>query len=383
MSSSGKDAKNVIPPVLRLCVVTPSHANASTGGAQYQIDCLLQEIRRRGTSEVTYVARTAAEVSSDSGYRILRIGDGGHVSRFGYLPDAPALYRALQLAKPQVIYQRVGCAYTGIAAAWASRNGARMIWHVAHDNDVMRESLRDKGNPVRVYIEKRSLEYGIRRASQIVAQTQQQADLLLRNYGRKAAAVIPNFQPEPVETIDKSGTVTVVWIAGLKPWKQPEVFVRLARSLADLSHVRFVVAGGRMSGSGDRAWTEKLMAQIAATPNLDYIGEKSQAAVNELLARSHLFVNTSLFEGFPNTFIQAWMREVPVVSLTVNPDGVLDSRRVGIHASDEASLADSVRKLVADGPLRQRMAEQARRYALERHSMRNAAVLADLLEGAG
>jgi glycosyltransferase involved in cell wall biosynthesis len=80
------------------------------------------------------------------------------------------------------------------------------------------------------------------------------------------------------------------------------------------------------------------MAAIRATPNLEYLGEKSQDEVNELLARAHIYVNTSLFEGFANTFIQAWMRDVAVVSLHVNPDGVFDREGVGIHAGSEDEL---------------------------------------------
>ena len=65
-----------------------------------------------------------------------------------------------------------------------------------------------------------------------------------------------------------------------------------------------------------------------------------------MLARAHLFVNTSLFEGFANTFIQASMREAPVVSLHVNPDGVFDEGTVGVCAGSEERLVESVRTLV-------------------------------------
>jgi glycosyltransferase involved in cell wall biosynthesis len=301
------------------------------------------------------------------------------VRPFGYLADAFPLYQALREIRPDVIYQRVACGYTGVAAHYARRHGTRLIWHVSSDTDVMPERLRGGSNAIRRYLEKRSLEYGIRHAHDIVVQSESQARLLERNYGRVVAAVIHNFHPEPTEKIDKSGPISVVWVANMKPLKQPEVFVRLAERLRDLKNVRFTMVGAP-AGRERRAWFDALMHKVSSMQNLDYLGQKTHGEVNELLARAHVFVNTSLHEGFPNTFVQAWMREVPVVSLQIDPDDVLDREAIGIHARTEDSLAQSVRLLITDPVKRAQYAARARRYAMARHSMRNAQLLARLMD---
>ena len=196
----------------------------------------------------------------------------------GLLDGCRPLYRALREIRPDVIYQRVACGYTGIAAYYARRHAARFIWHVSSDTDVISQRLRDEPNPVRRYLEKRSVEYGIRHASQIVVQTETQGRLLRQNYGRTADAVIPNFHPQPRETIDKRDPVSVVWIANLKPLKRPEIFVRMAAALQDLQGVRFVMIGAPpASGRRGQVWFEGLLRTIKATPNIEYLGEKSLA----------------------------------------------------------------------------------------------------------
>jgi glycosyltransferase involved in cell wall biosynthesis len=233
---------------------------------------------------------------------------------------------------------------------------------------------------VRRFLEKRSVEYGIRRASCIVTQTSDQAKLLERNYRRKANAIIPNFHPLPGEKLDKSGELTVTWVAGLKPWKRPEAFLDLANALEDLASVRFVMVGPESSGSGARSWASALLQRIHSTPNLEYRGGQTQAQVNGLLARSHVFVNTSDYEGFPNTFIQAWMREAAVVSLDVDPDSLLEHEGLGIVCGNSSErLAAAVRSLITDPAMRGRYAAKARGYALSRHSLANAEQLARLL----
>jgi glycosyltransferase involved in cell wall biosynthesis len=364
----------------RLCIVTPVHSSAQTGGAEYQIDCLLDVLLPSDRYEVHYLARLVRPGYERDGLLIHQIGSTNASPRFGYITDAVPLYRALNEIRPDVIYQRVGCGYTAIAACFAQRHRTRMIWHVAHDDDVTPGSAIMHGrNPVRRFLEARSVAYGIRQAPLIVVQTEQQARLLELHYHRQADAVIPNFQPEPREPIDKTGPVRVVWIASLKPWKQPEIFVRIARELRDLADVQFVMVGGRASRSEDE-WDRAIMREVASTPNLQYVGRLTQSEVNRLLASSHVFVNTSLKEGFPNTFIQAWMREVPVVSLAVDPDGVMTREAIGICAGSEEGMVRAVRMLASDARLRGEYGLRGKQHAHRRHSLANARLLAQLLE---
>jgi glycosyltransferase involved in cell wall biosynthesis len=312
-------------------------------------------------------------------YEVVQIGRGNPTPRLGYLMHGRELYGALRAQKPDVIYQRVACGYTGVAAYYAQRTGTPMVWHVAHESDVERETRILGRNPVRACLERKSIEYGLRNAKRIVVQTAVQERLLFANYGRRADAVVRNFHPAPQERLDRSGPPSILWVANLKPWKQPEVFVRLAGALRDIKDVRFTMVGAPPSGSGDRRWNEELLTSIRELPNLEYLGMRSQSEVNSLMASAHVFVNTSRQEGFPNTFIQAWMRGVPVVSLSVSPDGVLERERIGVLAGSEGELAGAVRRLLLDSQWREQMGRRARDYALSKHSLDNVDVLVELL----
>lgn len=361
----------------RVCVITGGHWAAVMGGAQYQMKCLVDELVNRNQLEVIYLAREVNPHYSPQGYKIAQIAKPGRINRYGFFFDTRELLRILKKLRPDVIYQRGLQSYTGISAYYAKKWNSRFIFHIAHDYDVA-PALFAQFSP-REYLkllEKKIGEYGLRNANSIVAQSRHQGELLKKNYGRTPDIVIPNFHPIPSEHIEKPiEPIRVVWIANFKPTKRPEMFIRLAEDLQYLGDVEFIMIG-RSGGS----IYNNLHSKISGQTNLKYLGEQPIDEVNRILSSSHIFVNTSIAEGFPNTFIQAWMRKVPVVSACVDIDDVLKDEQIGFCDGTYEGLKSSVELLIRDNGLRQAIGERAHQYALSRHSLGNVSKLIELIE---
>ncbi len=353
----------------RLCILLPSHWGVGMGGAEMQVRMLVGRLLTLDCFDLHYVARRIDPTHSPEGYSLHLIPSYGAVSGT-FLFDVPHLLRLLKRLQPDVIYQRVGCAYTGAAAYFSHRSQRRMVWHISSDRDLMPLAWRLSWRSPIEQLNKSMIEYGARRADAVIVQNSQQAALLHRYYGRSDAVHVPNFHVAPSAPMVKpADRVTVCWVGNIKSLKQADVFVRLAIDFQERPDVEFVMVGAPQMRQNE--W-ERLLAKIRGSPNLNYRGPQPQAVVEELLARAHVLVNTSAYEGFPNTFIQSWLRAVPVISLCVNPDGVFDDDRYGICAEGSYErLRAALDRLVTDSILRSRIGERSSSFARERFSERN------------
>lgn len=361
----------------RLAIVMPTFFEQVIGGSEYQAYLLADEAKRRGL-EVHYIF--TSESDSYPNHLDLRLHTIKRVrlsKRYGATWNLYflAVHRFLNQIRPDVVYVRGGWSFAGMTAYFSRIHGCKSVWHVASSADVTPPPLLPQLIRPLNLIERKAIDYAIRHSTHVVAHAQFQAALLKQHYGREAVVILKE-QPEPMEKLDKSGPLTVVWVANIKPLKQPEMFVRLAGEFRADEHVRFVMIG-RPAGA---KYQEHLEARMAALPNLEYRGERTIEEVNELLAKSHVFVNTSTYEGLPNTFVQSWMREVPVVSMLLDPDDILTTRKIGFFSGSFAQMVCDVRKLISGPSLRDEMGQRAREYALEHHSLKkNMGRLLDLI----
>jgi glycosyltransferase involved in cell wall biosynthesis len=132
--------------------------------------------------------------------------------------------------------------------------------------------------------------------------------------------------------------------------------------------------------TGNSKWQINFGETISNIKNLKYLGEKSQKEVNRILSKSHILVNTSKEEGFSNTFIQAWMRQVPVISLNCDPDDVLKKENLGFHSGTLKRLINDIRFLVENDDYRQKIGKRAMIYAKNNHSMKNAKKIIEIFD---
>ncbi|HPC96832.1 MAG TPA: glycosyltransferase family 4 protein [Sedimentisphaerales bacterium] len=365
---------------MRIAIVTEHHCADAFGGAEYRICLIAQSLAKLG-HHVFYVC-TSPHVtewfSQDVHVIPLKVRTGSR--RFGknYFLYRSDLLRVLDRIRPEVIYQSVACAFTGIAASYAKKNGCRMVWHIASERDICPEPWVSFRTALFDYIDRRWTAHGIRSADAIIGQARYQDQLLYDRYGRRCDLIVGTPQPAPDGPIVKPGPVTVVWVANLKPLKQPEVFLRLVREFDDCQGIRFVMIGR----PAYRSYQRRLEREMVGLKGFTYMGEQPLDRVNQVLAQSHILVNTSAYEGFPCTFIQAWLRCVPVVSLNVDPDDLLKTRQMGFHSRSFEGLVEDTGRLARDTALREAMGARALQYARRYHSMSvNMAQITALLTG--
>ena len=348
----------------RLCIVVPNHWSEIMGGSPYESKVLIETLSEMDLYDIYYITKRCSAQYKTENYTIYKIKRGSKSRRYGEFIGGPSLLRILKTIKPDIIYQLVAGAFTGICAYYSKKNNCKLVWRVQHDHDVSPPGWRFSKIPIINYIDNKILDYGITNAQYTIAQSKLQNELMQKHYNRSATAIIPNFHPAPTETISKDGPVKVVWVANFKEWKRPDLFVNLAKDLQAYTDVEFIMCGKPVMGS-----YAELKSRIDSIDRLTHLGECSQDQVNEMLAKAHIFVNTSMHEGFPHTFMQAWMRRTPVVSLDINPDGVFHNGDLGFYAGgDYFKMRAYVKKLIEDGDLRNAIGASAQKMALANYS---------------
>jgi len=359
----------------RFCALLGHHPSDTPGGAELQAHLICAELQDRGY-ETEYVAYRSAhtDVVSRDGVRVVRLDtDGGYSSAKHVIDRIAAI-------DPDVLYIRI-LKDLPIGIAAARKTGAHLAFNVSHDAHCLGRfaDWPGKATPTPIHGGYRRLKLAALRSllsvpDTVFAQTETQQRLLQENRGRHAT-LTGNGHPIPECDPEKEDPPVVLWLASLKPWKQPHAFVDLAESCQDLDCEFWLV--GQPT---DRTLADEIDGRVADVPNCTYLGGCSVAQSNDYIGRASLFVNTSTQEGFPNTFIQAWLRKTPVVSLHADPldqaaDGALGAYGLG----DRDRLEQRVRELVSNGGQRARTATHAYEYACREHSI---AAVVDRIEAA-
>ena len=292
------------------------------GGAEYQSKIIATALQKQ-QYEIVYIS------SGHDKEQCIEV-DGFKVYQLSVSPglgEKTSLYRnfmkkaceIIYEEAPSIIYQRILNTFTYRLARFSKKEKIPFVLHIA-DN----YSLEfDKG---RLGILKKKLFKSIlKKQPTIICQTEYQKNKVMV-FDYLAAAVIPNMHPTITDTIPKKNTKKIIWIGNARPVKQLEVYLKLAQSL-ETTQLQFHIIGK----IPENTYGYSLQKSVSSAKNIVYHGSQDNEFVNSMLLDSALLVNTSVSEGFSNTFIQAWMCGTPVLALNSDPDGVIKANNIGVN----------------------------------------------------
>lgn len=340
-------------------VISSDNQMISTGGESVQHTLLAREFAAKGW-DVSMVSKDVGQTDGDvidgvQVWKTYRQWSGLPMLRFIY----PRLYRnwrALSNANADVYFQSCAGLMTGVVAKYASRYNRKMIFRVAHDADcVPGEQLVKNNRDRKIY------EYGLRRADLISVQSEVQADALSGNYGLDS--VLVSMAAEiPADPVDVNRDIDVLWVNNFRAFKRPELVCEIARALPSVS---FTMIGGRMRG--DEALYDRVQEEARSLPNLNFVGGVPYSEVNSYFERAKIFLNTSDSEGFPNSFLQALVRRVPIVTY-FDPDGLIGKLDMGVPVDSQEQFHAPIEQLLQADKQRAAMGDRGRRFVIDRYS---------------
>lgn len=265
------------------------------------------------------------------------------------------LWRALAKANADIYIGTAGLA--GIISLFCRLKRRKNILFIASDLVVMKKPIvrDDKLNLAN--------KFGIKLADIITDQSETQKEMLSQNFKRQSTVIKNPFILPDREMHPKHSPPITLWVAGIRPVKQAELFLDLAKAVPE---AKFQMIGGPLFDEDKYFASIRTAAQ--GIPNMDFLGPIPRHKIDYYFAKASILVNTSIIEGFPNTFLEAWAAHTPVVTLNADPDEIICRYRLGFHSKDFDRMVEDVQTLLKNQGLRDEMGRNGRRYVEQEHN---------------
>jgi glycosyltransferase involved in cell wall biosynthesis len=329
----------------------------AAGGAETQGFLLATHLAERGLRVAVIVFGSGRELPATvAGIDILpqarRLRSHGLADRIEFALEA---LRSMIGAKGDVLIHLSAGSTTAVAALAARIRGGHFVYRSANVFDFAFETVEPRALNVRLY------EWGVRRASAIVVQSADQADLCRERFGREPVVVKSIATPAERRT---QRPEAFLWVGRLQDWKRPDAYLELARAVPEAQFWMIAVP----QKTDDVEMRRGVEETVRGLPNVRLLEPRPRAELGELIARAVAVVTTGDREGMPNVFLEGWSRGVPALTLSFDPDGIIARNRLGWSADgDPRRFADETRRAWRERDDQGELAERCIAYVRAEH----------------
>lgn len=351
-------------------VLADDRSVSMVGGAEVQQSFLIRGLRDAGL-RVTVLTKTpnkADDLKLD-GIRVVHIDQSAREIPIirNVHPRLTSVWNALAKTDAAVYCQQCASVDTFVTGLYARSRRRPFVYMGASDPDFQAEGVRKKFSRPGGWRAMQFYKTGLWLTDTVVAQHSGQADDWRQWFGRDATEIPNGYVAPPGSRGSRDGVV--LWAATVKSLKRPELFLELARKCPNL---KFCMVGGDVPAGEVGGMYSEIKKAASEIPNLDLVGYVPFAEVESYFDRARVFINTSDFEGFPNTFLQSWARGIPTVSF-FDCQAKEAGTPIGFICKSIDEMADTVSRLATDDGYWEKEGHRARSYFEAHHSIRQVA----------
>jgi glycosyltransferase involved in cell wall biosynthesis len=335
-------------------LVLDENSTKTSGGAELQIALLARELAALGHEVVVLGGDTGqADGAVWQGVKVRNAGrfHTGHMGEM--LGSMPRVFGLLREERPDWLFLLGWTAWLAPLRAACFWWGGRVGFICGLDTEVNGEFRR--AYPVRGAL----FEWGVRQSHVRYAMTRQQ-EILFHQRGQACGFYRNLILPRRAAPVG-SKTVDFLWVSRCQKIKRPWLFLDLARALP-AAQLRMICPGE------DRELFERIAAEAEQVPNIEFIPSVPYHEIQEHYDQARVFVNTSEWEGWANSFIQAGQGEAALLSLRVHPDTLFEDYGLGFCAGGDWEIfVKKAREMCEDKEGTAAMGQECRRFVAELH----------------
>lgn len=257
----------------------------------------------------------------------------------------------------------------GILAFISSIQRVPIIYLVTNDKDADERSRSHTDKITHIFF-----KYSLKMSNLIVCQNHYQYSKFKALYPNKRFMIMHNpyyFKSDLPPLKPHKERNYVAWIGIFSPQKNLALLYRIVKLMPETN---FKIAGSFACGTmarGRNADQETMEAieALKSCKNVQFVGFLGRKDVVSFLSEAYTLINTSHFEGFSNTYLEALITGTPVITRKLtDPDDFLANNNLGFIVDDEKDYQRKI-NLVKNGDSFDQEARRYRTYILEHHKV--------------
>ena len=335
-------------------------AESSTfGGAELQMFLLANQVSKNKDFEITFLTGNFKQekVQQHNNIKLIRsINMEANETVFSKLLKSFKYFFLLVKINPNIIITTTFNPIVGVTSLYKKIFKKKHIHRSANDLDVNMSRIKENGLSGKIF------KYGLEHANTVLCQNNFQQTMLKKNHEIKAVMFKNVFRITEQNSYQKEH---ILWVGRLVDFKKPYLFIDLAKKIKNQSFIMVCPYHKK-----DYKEWNRLKHQAEQISNLTFVEKVPFDEIQDYFNRARLFVNTSDFEGFPNTFLQAAQAKTPIVSLNVNPDNFIDKYNCGIFGKNSfEKLVQETKDILTNEPELNIKGENCFKYLKENHDI--------------